>query len=176
MRRRHGPRVYGQLRRLAQDVPQRDVDAADGGRVDRSPSHVAVRAKQQLPDVLDGRRIRADQQRLVCRDDRPGQVSGNGVDLAEAVDARVGANADNQPPDVVRLHVRDPDRTVREGLGTLGSLGEQQVRAPRDHGCGRRGNRQFQQVTSTHAHDWDPLAVMYRIHSRLRMPRLGQLF
>ena len=94
-------RMDGLARRLAGDVPERDLDAADG--MDRRPPPAVIERAlvHLLPEPADLQRVLPDQQRgepvaeLVGGgrlDDRLGD-GGRGIDLAQAGDAFVGMDA-----------------------------------------------------------------------------------
>ena len=79
---------------LAGDVPQGHVDGRDGVGHERPAAHVAVRAVQLLPEVLDARRVLAVEQ----LEERFGQAAGDlrlqAGDLAPAGDLVVGLDLD----------------------------------------------------------------------------------
>ena len=54
--------VAGHAVNLAENVPERDVDSADGGAADDAVAVPEVLAKHHLPEVLDARGILADEQ------------------------------------------------------------------------------------------------------------------
>ena len=82
--------------RLALDVPQRDVDGRDGRGEDALRREEAA-AEEHLPDVLDPRRVLADQQRLEVLDRADHrQFAPGDARLADAVDALVGIDDDKQ--------------------------------------------------------------------------------
>ena len=90
--------------RLALDVPECDVEAAD--RVDRDPAppEVDEAAVHLLPEPLDVERVLADQDVAQAHGDRVGarrlderlDELGRRVDLADARDALVGVDPDDQ--------------------------------------------------------------------------------
>src|SRR5438067_1362819 len=62
---RPGPQfVAGDAMALPQDIPERDVNAADGGSPHRAVAVPEVLAVHHLPEVLDAGRIFAQEQRL----------------------------------------------------------------------------------------------------------------
>ena len=82
---------------FALDVPQRDVDRGNGAG-DRAAGEV-VGAQHHVPMVLDREGIAADQILAVFHDGRGGGFElPPGAGLADAGDARVGADADIQEP------------------------------------------------------------------------------
>ena len=90
--------------RLALDVPERDVEAAD--RVDRDPAPAEVdeAAVHLLPEPLDVERVLADQDVAQAHGNRVGarrlderlDELGRRVDLADARDALVGVDPDDE--------------------------------------------------------------------------------
>ena len=99
--------------RLAADVPERDVDAAD--RVDPDPAAADVdqAAVHRVPRAFDVERVAPDERRAEAVGDGVGAVLadesgddvGGGVDLADPDDALVGVHEDDE---VVLAPVRDP--------------------------------------------------------------------
>ncbi len=91
--------VAGHAVHLAEDVPQRDVDAADRRAADDPAAVPEVLAEHHLPEVLDPRRILADDQVGEILDrphDRPRVPLERR--LAPAVQARlVGEHPDEDP-------------------------------------------------------------------------------
>ena len=84
---------------LAEDVPERDVDAADRGAADDAVAVPEVLAEHHLPEVLDPRRVLADEQlgEVLDRADDAARVPLERR-LAPAVQAGlVGDDADEDP-------------------------------------------------------------------------------
>ena len=108
---RHAPQLAG-------DVPQGHVDRRDRVDHERPAAHVAVGAKELLPEMLDPRRVLAVEQfeqRLGQRLRRP---RIDPLEIAPAADAVIGFDLHiNDRPDPVRLHRRDAD--ARRAVGDL---------------------------------------------------------
>ena len=95
--------VDRQLRDLAGDVPQRDVDAADRLHHDAAPAVLPGAREHLLPQPLDQQRVLADQQRLQgFLDDGRGRAAAE-TGLADADGAVIGFDLDEQRA-ALRLH------------------------------------------------------------------------
>src|SRR6185437_576915 len=91
--------IDGQVTHLADNVPERDIDAAYDMRGGAARTEVSERAKDLVPGCLDLRRIVSDQEFIElpqdCRDGAIGNFGG-GRDLAPARNALVGLHFDEK--------------------------------------------------------------------------------
>ena len=82
--------------RLAEDVPEGDVDRRDGGADDLAALEVGA-AVQRLPEVLDPARVLADQEaREVLEHPLHRQLAAGDAALADAADPLVGLDLDDE--------------------------------------------------------------------------------
>ncbi len=87
--------VHGLVERLADDVPERDVHAADGRDRHAREAVVLDLVVEQLPDGLDIERVEADQRGLVERLDHAARDGGGPVAIAPSDDAGIGHDLDH---------------------------------------------------------------------------------
>ncbi len=88
--------VDGHAQLLAQNVPERDVDGADGPG-QHAAALVVVAAIALLPDVLDAHGVHADQEAAEMLDRLGlGQLARRAAAFAQAVDALVGLDLDHE--------------------------------------------------------------------------------
>ena len=86
--------VDGDAEGLAAQIPEGEVDGGEGGGVDVAAAE-ELAAPEHLPDVLDPRRVHADQQRFVGFDHAlNGELFPGNAGLAEAGEALVGVDLD----------------------------------------------------------------------------------
>jgi hypothetical protein len=99
--------VHRQAGRLALDVPQGEVDGADGGHRDRPASPVRP-AVQVLPGVLDPGRVESDEQRvdMVAQVRRDRELTAVDSGVAVPDEAVGGAELEG---DVVAARAGDDD-------------------------------------------------------------------
>ena len=112
--------VHRNVLQLSGDVPQRDIETCDRMIHEWPAAHVAMGAKQLLAQMLDPRRVLADDQLGQRRHQRLDELRINALHDFPPADAVIGLDlhVENRS-DPVRLHRADTD--ARRAIGDLGT-------------------------------------------------------